>query len=171
MPPVADLEGIRQRLTHRVGVAGGAVTADDLDARMLTQPRGKGAGPAIGKDIDPPASLGVDQDRRIGPTASQREVIHSPDPRGRHLRQRDPQPGPQGRMTGDPHSQRGQHAGTGPARELSRHAAPTWAARRAVRLWYRSSTPDPCSRNVCRGHRQSLQASRRTRTFTTTGRR
>jgi hypothetical protein len=64
MPPVADLKGIGQGLMHRIGVAGGAVTADDLDARMLTQPRGKSVGPAVGQDIDPPAGLGVDQNGR-----------------------------------------------------------------------------------------------------------
>jgi hypothetical protein len=45
VPPVADLEGIGQGLVQGFGVAGGTVTADDLDARMLTQPRGKGVGP------------------------------------------------------------------------------------------------------------------------------
>jgi hypothetical protein len=57
-------------LAHGFGVAGGAVTADDLDARMLTQPRGKSVGPAVGKNIDPPAGLGVDQDGRVGAGAS-----------------------------------------------------------------------------------------------------
>jgi hypothetical protein len=65
VPPVADLEDIRQRLMYCVGVAGGTVTADDLHTRMLTQPRGKGAGPAVGQDIDPPAGLGVDQDQLV----------------------------------------------------------------------------------------------------------
>ena len=69
VPPVADLEGIGQRLTHGCCKASGTVSADDLDARMLTQPPGKGSGPEVGQDIDPLTSLSVDQDGGIGPTA------------------------------------------------------------------------------------------------------
>jgi hypothetical protein len=91
VPPVADLESIGQRLMHGFGIAGGAVTADDLNARMLTQPRGKSVGPAVRKDINPPASLGVDQNRGIGARAPQREVVNAQYSRGRHRRHRDPQ--------------------------------------------------------------------------------
>jgi hypothetical protein len=66
---------------HGIGVAGRAVTADDLDARMLTQPRGKGVGSAVGQEVDPPAGLGVDQDSRVG-TRPRSEKSSTPSTRG-----------------------------------------------------------------------------------------
>lgn len=81
MPPVPDLQGVGQNLVHGVGVAGGAVPADDLHTRMLAQPRCKGVGPAVGQDIDTPAGLCLDQDGRVGPGAPQ-EKSSTPSTRG-----------------------------------------------------------------------------------------
>lgn len=64
VPPAPDPQGVRDGLLH--GVASGAVSADDLDARVLAQPPCEGVGSAVGQDIDALAGLGVDQDRGVG---------------------------------------------------------------------------------------------------------
>ena len=52
----------------------------------------------------------------------------------------------------------------------SRATALTWAVSREMRRWYRSRTPETCSRKVCTLQSRTGQRIRRTRTFTTTRR-
>ena len=52
----------------------------------------------------------------------------------------------------------------------SRATALTWAVSREMCRWYRSRTPQTCSRKVCTSQPRTGQRIRRTRTFTTTRR-
>ena len=45
MPPVGDLNGLRRSLAGSIGVGAGPIADDDLDRRMVLEPRGQGLGP------------------------------------------------------------------------------------------------------------------------------
>jgi hypothetical protein len=91
VPPVPGLDRAGHRAAGRLGVCPGSVPADDLDARVLAQPRLHDIGGPARQDIDPGPGLGVDQDGRVDLAAAQREVINSQHPGNGHLRQRNPQ--------------------------------------------------------------------------------
>lgn len=116
MPPVADLHRVRQGSPDRLSVGCRAVTAHDLDARMLAQPRLQGVGRAAGQHVDPFMGLGIDDHGGIPVPSAQREVVdadhtgHSPGGR------RDPQQGAQGRVTRQANRQYLQQTCPGPAR-------------------------------------------------------
>ena len=44
MPPVGDLDGLRRPLAGALGVGAGPIAHDDLDRRMVLEPRGQGLG-------------------------------------------------------------------------------------------------------------------------------
>ena len=44
MPPVGDLNGLRRPLAGSIGVGAGTIADDDLDRRMVPEPRGQGLG-------------------------------------------------------------------------------------------------------------------------------
>ena len=62
MPPVGDLNGLRRPLAGAVGVGAGPIADDDLDRRMIPQPRGQGLGRAVGQQVDAAPALEITQD-------------------------------------------------------------------------------------------------------------
>jgi hypothetical protein len=60
MPPVGDLDRVRQRIPHGLRIGGRTVPAHDLDSRMRPQPPGHHPGAAPGQHVDPGAGVGVD---------------------------------------------------------------------------------------------------------------
>ncbi|GAA3791858.1 hypothetical protein GCM10023083_29230 [Streptomyces phyllanthi] len=77
MEPVGDLEGLGCGGVGRLGVGARAVAADNLDSGMGREPRGEGGGVALGQQVEDLVGLGVDHDRSVDVTASEREVVHA----------------------------------------------------------------------------------------------
>jgi len=72
MKSIGDLPGLRGAFTGCLRIQAAAVPADDLDARMVTQPGGRTLDASIVQDVDDRAALEVDYDgsvaRRPPPT-------------------------------------------------------------------------------------------------------
>ena len=105
MPAICDLHRIGQGTADGLGVGRGAVTAHDLDARILAQPRFQGVGGAVGQHVDPLVGLGVAHHGGTAVPPALSEVVdadHAGCPPGG---QRDAQQGAQGRVTRDAHSE------------------------------------------------------------------
>ncbi len=121
VPPVSDLHGTGQRVTDGLGVGGRAVTAHDLDARMIAQPGGDDLRAPAGQHVDPPPGGRVDQHGRVLAAAPQGEVVDPQHPRHRHDRQRQvAQRAQRGVLRGaDPDGIQRAHAGA--AGELTHH--------------------------------------------------
>ncbi|GHF77547.1 hypothetical protein GCM10017667_01050 [Streptomyces filamentosus] len=116
MPPVGDLDCVGQGAADGLGVGRGAVSAHDLDARMLEQPRFQRVGGAVGQYVDPFMDLGVDHHGGVAMPPAQGEVVdadHAGHPPGG---QRDTQQGPQGRVTRHAHREYRQQTRSSPAR-------------------------------------------------------
>ena len=75
MPPVSDLNGLRNRPACGFGVDATAVSADDLGARMLSQPPGYRFGFTIRQQVDDPALFQIAQDRTVAVTLPPGPVI------------------------------------------------------------------------------------------------
>ena len=65
MPPVGDLNGLRRPLAGSIGVGAGTIADDDLDRRMVLEPRGQGLGRAVGQQVDPAPALEITEDRAV----------------------------------------------------------------------------------------------------------
>ena len=115
MPPVADLHRIGQRGADGLPVGAGPVTGDDLGTGMGAEPVLDDIGGASFQDIDAPAGLSVDEDRRVDEAASQREIVNPQHTGHFQLGKADRQQGPQRRVPGDIDAQRGQQPGPGAA--------------------------------------------------------
>lgn len=124
----------RRALLHTRRGRDGAVTAHDLDARMLAQPSFQRVGGAVGQHVDPLICLGVDHHGGAAVPPAQSEVVdadHAGRPPGG---QRDAQQGAQGRVRDrTAASIAGKRAPARPANSLT--IALTCLVRRAVRRW------------------------------------
>ncbi len=91
VPPVSDLHSLRCAATGAVGVTAGAVTADELDTGVGTQPIGEVSSVPTVQDIHRPIPVAqVDQHRAVISSATHREFIdtqhrHRPDRRVRQV--------------------------------------------------------------------------------------
>ena len=65
MPPVGDLDGLRRPLAGSIGVGAGPIADDDLDRRMVLEPRGQGLALAVGQQLDPAPALEITEDRAV----------------------------------------------------------------------------------------------------------
>jgi hypothetical protein len=83
MPPVGDLDRVRQRVPHGLRVGGRDVPAHHLDPRMRPQPPGHHRCAAPGQHVDPDTGVGVDHHGGVVVTPTQGEIV---DPQ--HLRHR-----------------------------------------------------------------------------------
>jgi len=86
VPLVGDLNGQRCAAGRAVGIAAGAVAADDLRTGAGSQPGGERIGGPVGQHIDRAARLDIDQQGAVTVPAAQREVIHPQHDRGAHHR-------------------------------------------------------------------------------------
>jgi hypothetical protein len=116
VPAVADLHRARQRLAGRLAIGTRAVPAHDLDSRVIPQPLLRDISSAAGDDVDAAAGPGVDEHRRVGPAAAQREVVDPQHTRHRQRGQRDLEQDTQHGVPGDADAQRRQQPRRGPAR-------------------------------------------------------
>ncbi|GGU74759.1 hypothetical protein GCM10010211_45840 [Streptomyces albospinus] len=115
MPSIGDLHRVRQGAADGLGVGRRAVTAHDLDAWMLAQPRLHSVGSAVGQYIDPLMGFGVDYHGGVAVAPAQSEVVdadHAVYPAGG---QRDAQQGAQGRVTRQAHREYRRQADSRPA--------------------------------------------------------
>src|SRR4051812_50106618 len=92
MPPVGDLNGLRRSLAGALGVGAGPIADDDLDRRMVLEPRGQGLGRAIGQQVDAAPALEITQDRAVVAALAPSPVIDPEHPR-RERRAGDGPPG------------------------------------------------------------------------------
>jgi hypothetical protein len=113
VPAVADLHRVWQRRADGLPVGTRPVTGDDFHAGMGTQPFLHDIGGAPFQDVDPPAGLGVDEDRRVGRALPQGEVVNPEYSRHRQRGKGDLQQRAQQGVTGGEHAQRGQQPGPG----------------------------------------------------------
>src|SRR5215467_16122551 len=74
VPAVAHLHRRGQGLADGLAVGARAVTAHDLDPRMVPQPCFRDVSGAAGDDVDAAAGIGVDEHGRVDLAAAQREV-------------------------------------------------------------------------------------------------
>ena len=65
MPPIGDLDGPRRPLAGALGVGAGPIADDDLDRRMVLEPRGQGPGRAVGQQVDAAPALEITEDRAV----------------------------------------------------------------------------------------------------------
>jgi hypothetical protein len=75
MPAVSDLDGLGRAGAGPLGVSSGAVAADDLDARMFTEPFLHGCGFAVGQQVDDPSPFQINDDRAIVLSLAEGPVI------------------------------------------------------------------------------------------------
>jgi hypothetical protein len=83
MPPVRDLDRVWRSLPDAVGVDAGAVTRDDLHARVPLQPRRKALSSTVGQQVEDPVPLQVDEDGSVAVTAPPGPIINPEHARGR----------------------------------------------------------------------------------------
>src|SRR4051794_31222742 len=81
MPPVGDLNGLLRSLAGSLGVGAGPIAHDDLDRRMVLEPRGQGLGRTVGQQVDPAPALEVTEDRAVAPAFAPGPVIDAEDTR------------------------------------------------------------------------------------------
>jgi len=77
VPAVPALHRVRQRRADSLAVGPRPVTGDNLDAGVPAEPVFDDVGGASFEDIDAPAGLGVDEDRRVDEAPAQGEIIPS----------------------------------------------------------------------------------------------
>ena len=65
MPPVGDLDGLRRPRAGSIGVGAGPIAHDDLDRRMVLEPRGQGLALPVGQQLDPAPALEITEDRAV----------------------------------------------------------------------------------------------------------
>jgi hypothetical protein len=83
MPPVGDVDRVRQRVARGLRTGRRTVAAHDLDSRTRPQPIGHHLGAAAGQHVDPGAGVGVDHHSGAVMMPAQGEIV---DPQ--HLRHR-----------------------------------------------------------------------------------
>ena len=81
MPPVGDLNGLRRSLAGSIGVGAGPIADDDLDRRMVLEPRGQGLGRAVGQQVDAAPALEITEDRAVALAFAPGPVIDAEDTR------------------------------------------------------------------------------------------
>jgi hypothetical protein len=121
MPAISDLHRVGQGAADGLGTGRRAVTAHDLDARMLPQPCLQGVGGAVGQHIDPLMGLGVDHHGGTAVPPTQGEVVdadHAGHPPGG---QRDAQQSAQGRVVRQARREHRQQPCSCPPRQLLDH--------------------------------------------------
>ncbi len=123
MPSVGDLDRVRQRVSHGLGIRGRAVLAHDFDSRMGSQPFGHYLGAASGQHVDPGTGVGIDQHGGVVTPSAQGEVIDPQNRRHRVIRQRDAHQDPHSGVPPDRDPESWQQPGGGPASQLTHDAA------------------------------------------------
>src|SRR3954467_7879323 len=81
MPPVRDLNGLWRSLAGSIGVGAGTIADDDLDRRMVLEPRGQGLDRAVGQQVDAAPALEITEDRAVALAFAPGPVIDPEDTR------------------------------------------------------------------------------------------
>ena len=102
---------------------------------MRAEPVLDDVGCASFQDIDAPAGLRVDEDRRGDEAPAQGEIVDPQHARHRQGGQGDLEEDPQRGMPGDAGAQRRAAAAPRPCRLIRVPPAPTWAVSREMRRW------------------------------------
>ncbi|GAA3698465.1 hypothetical protein GCM10023081_39220 [Arthrobacter ginkgonis] len=123
VPPVGNLDRLRQRVPHGLGVRGRAVPAHGPHSRMSAQPLGDGRGAPAREHVDPLAGIGIDQHGGVGPATAQGEVVDPQHTRDRTFRQRDAQQRPHRGVPPRDDPKDRQQAGRRTAGKLANNAA------------------------------------------------
>ncbi|MCM2389472.1 hypothetical protein NBG84_14415 [Streptomyces sp. CWNU-1] len=75
VPCIGYLSGLRSAGLGPVAEGSGPVAADDPDLRVIPQPGREGTRGPVGQDIDRAAGCHVDEDRRVGASPSNGELV------------------------------------------------------------------------------------------------
>lgn len=81
VPPICHLQCVGGGLPDGLGEGHQPVTADDLGAGVLAEPGGDCAGLAIRQHVHRPGGLDVDEDRSVGPSSAELELVDTEYPR------------------------------------------------------------------------------------------
>jgi hypothetical protein len=89
MKAIRHLDGSWCALFHPFSILPAAISADNLDARMLPQPSGNCANGAVGKEVHGPMALEIHQDRPVHPAFAKGEILYGENRgcQGRHTRE------------------------------------------------------------------------------------
>lgn len=79
MPTIGHLHGFRGACAGTLGVGGGPVAADDLDAGVFGEPSGQRCHFPVRQEVYRPAGLDVDQDGAIDVALAQGKVVNAED--------------------------------------------------------------------------------------------
>ena len=169
MPPVRDLSRVGCALRDRTCVFGRAVACDDLDARMIAEPRRDSCRRPVWSHVDRPPRLEVNQDRAPRPPFAPGPVIDAKHARRLGLGHRMPVEKPEDsvRARRNPEVTEQPRARLGSGREAG---ADLRRGRRSVRRAWRATRSGNGSANVFRGHVSLRQRNRRTRSLRPTAR-
>lgn len=121
VPPVRDVNRVRGAESSGLGVCGGPVTADHLDAGVAGEPGGHRRRGPVGQQINRTAPIDVHQDRAVVASLAQGELVHPEHPRRVHFGLRQTAYQPQERRPARPDRERVRQAGAGPARQHHRY--------------------------------------------------
>lgn len=103
-----------------LGVCGGPVAADHLDAGVVGEPGGHRRRGPVGQQINWTARVDVHQDRAVVVSLAQGELVHPEHPRRVYFGLRQTAYQPQERRPAGPDRERVRQAGAGPARQHHR---------------------------------------------------
>lgn len=76
VPGIGDLLRLRRTRAGTVAKGPGAVAADRPHFGVVAQPGGEGVRGTTGEDVDRPVGVHVHEDRRVGATAPDGELVH-----------------------------------------------------------------------------------------------
>jgi transposase InsO family protein len=144
VPAVGDLRDLRGGADDRLTVAAAAVARDDLDGRMIRQPRLDRSGLAVGKQVDNLTSLQIADDGAVAMPALPGPVVDADNP-GDRLRLRRPRANhAQQRVLADRHEQAPGQALAGAAAEREAEMVnDALQPRRAARIGCDDVIPEP----------------------------
>lgn len=77
VPPIGDLNGLRRTGCGAVNVGRAAVAADDFDRRVLEKPGGYGLGFPVGRQVQGPAGLHIDDHDSVDMSLSEGVVVNA----------------------------------------------------------------------------------------------
>jgi len=81
MPAVSDLHGIRETFGRGLFVTSATIPCDNVDRRVVSQPRGHRRGLTIRQNVDDPSPLEITDNRSVSTTALPGPVIDTDDTR------------------------------------------------------------------------------------------
>jgi hypothetical protein len=77
METISDLDSLGRALNSALGILIAAITTDDLDPRVVLQPRREGVGRSLGQEVYHPAAFQVAENRAVVLTLLPGPIVHA----------------------------------------------------------------------------------------------